>query len=96
MWPRALVYILDSNFRVVFVQNFDTKRGNALSWEIRSMCVCRGGGGGRHVPQADTVEGGGGGAHVPQADTVGRGAHVPQADTVPMAMYMVLFYKGIF
>ena len=40
MWPRAFVYILDSNFRVVFVQNFDTKRGNALSWEILSLNQC--------------------------------------------------------
>ena len=40
MWPRAFVYILDSNFRVIFVQTFDTKRGNALSWEILSVSHC--------------------------------------------------------
>ena len=36
MWPRAFVYILDSNFRVVS----DTERGNALSWEILSVNHC--------------------------------------------------------
>ena len=34
------VYILDSNFRIVFAKNFDTKRGNALSWEIFSLNHC--------------------------------------------------------
>ena len=36
MWPRAFVYILDFKF----IQNFDTKRGNALSWEILSLNHC--------------------------------------------------------
>ena len=32
--------ILDGDFRVVFVQIFYTKRGNALSWEILSLNPC--------------------------------------------------------